>query len=55
MAAFGWNSVALSNAAETPSDLSEYVYLHETRNQAIPLQIAARANMCRGTIGRARN
>ena len=29
-------------------DLSEYVFLHETRNESIPLQIAARANACRG-------
>ncbi|HEV2008040.1 MAG TPA: hypothetical protein VGQ88_04880, partial [Burkholderiales bacterium] len=31
-------------------DLSEYVFLHETRSESIPLRIAVRANECRGLI-----
>jgi hypothetical protein len=37
---------ALSEPAEAAADFSEYVYLHETRGQSVPLQIAAHANMC---------
>ena len=59
MAALGWIPVAFSDTGEAPSNLaeyvSEYVYLHETRNQGFPLQIAARASMCRGKTGGARN
>lgn len=66
IAAFSWISVALSGAGEPLSearasplntpveadarDLSEYVFLHETRNESIPLRIAARANACSGVV-----
>jgi hypothetical protein len=55
LAALGWVSAAMSEAGDPPSNLAEYVFLHETRNQGVPLQIAASANMCRGMAGGARN
>jgi len=51
LASCGWNSTAFSDSAKPSPDLAEYVYLHETRGQAIPLLIAARAAMCRGMAG----
>lgn len=41
-------------AGANARDLSEYVFLHETRNQSIPLRIAARANACSGAVRGAR-
>ena len=55
LAASGSASAAAGDAAPSRSDLAEYVYLHETRSQGVPLQIAARATMCRGTPVAARN
>lgn len=49
IAVFGWVSAALSDPGKAPSYLSEYVYLHETRNQSSSIQIAAHADMCRGS------
>jgi hypothetical protein len=48
VAAFRPLPAAPGGPGERASDLSEYVYLHETRNQSVPLQIAAHANMCPG-------
>lgn len=55
LSASGGIAVAATEPAIARSDLAEYVYLHETRNQSIPLQIAARATNCRGTPVAARN
>lgn len=46
---------ALLPSLNTPAganarDLSEYVFLHETRNQSVPLRIAARSNACSGAV-----
>ena len=63
MTTIGWIPAAMSKtrapaapAAETRSlaprverDLSEYVYLHVTRNQSIATQHGTRASTCRGT------
>ena len=51
---FGWSPVAMSEAVSPQApqdarDLSEYVYLHVTRNQSISMQGATRASTCRGT------
>jgi hypothetical protein len=48
-AAISRTSAALGDGGEPAADFSEYVYLHETRSQSAPLQIAAHANMCRGS------
>ena len=47
----------ISNALAEGStrDLSGYVFLHQTRSQVDSLQFAARAGMCRGVAGGARN
>ena len=50
IAVFGWASAAPGDRGKAPSYLSEYVYLHETRNQSSPIQIAAHADMCRGSV-----
>ncbi|HLX80657.1 MAG TPA: hypothetical protein VKS43_08745 [Burkholderiales bacterium] len=55
LAALGWVSAASIDKVGPPSSIAEYVFLHETRSQGIPLQIAARASMCSGKIGGARN
>jgi hypothetical protein len=48
-------SAAPDGAGKPPPDLSEYVYLHETRNQISPVHFAALTNMCRGTADPARD
>jgi hypothetical protein len=48
LAAFSEVPAATSDATDSASRLSEYVYLHETRSQSVPLQIAGHANMCPG-------
>jgi len=45
---FSWASAAMGDRGGSPSYLSEYVYLHETRDQGIAIQIGAHTKMCRG-------
>jgi hypothetical protein len=50
IAAFSWISAApggAASAAEPRPDLSEYVYLHETRGVAVRVQGASSADSCR--------
>ena len=46
LAAFVQVPAASSESAQPATSLSEYVYLHETRSQSVPLQIPAHATMC---------
>jgi len=48
IAMFSWASAAMGDRGGSPSYLSEYVYLHETRDQGIAIQIGAHTKMCRG-------
>ncbi|HEY8068042.1 MAG TPA: hypothetical protein VIF38_04045 [Burkholderiales bacterium] len=56
IAVLGWVSAALSDSVKAPSSayLSDYVYLHETRGLSDSIQIAAHADVCRGSVRRAR-
>lgn len=43
-------SESASNANNVAAHFADYVFLHETRNESTLLQVAERANVCRGTI-----
>ena len=46
---FGLSSAAPNPVAPTHSSVSEYVYLHVTRSEAISVQTTSRAGTCYGT------
>ncbi len=47
--AFSWISAAPGGTTEPRTDLSEYVYLHETRGVAARVQGTAPADTCRAS------
>jgi len=49
IAAFSWISAAPGGGAEPRADLSDYVYLHETRGVAARVQGTAAADSCRAS------
>lgn len=54
IAAFSWISAAPGGSAEARPDLSEYVYLHETRGVAVRVQGTTTADTCRAAATTAR-